>query len=301
MEYSVAVTETSYGFVEVEANSIEEALELARTEYENGNTIWNNSDESFDVDTPYTDVDSELDTVQLKELWHSHKANCCKCGCELEDTNGCGLGEFFVLDKNGNFYCIDCDDEFEDGDERIFEPEFCEEDGEELANRILSDEDMYNPVTGVYAFHYNDKDAICIYHIPTEKAVELANEARRTGDYWAGLLGAGGNIYDDPNEFIREYGNEAGWITCESFARTHLEVLNDCPYCSQKPVFRECKNGRFYDRCRSSKPFASSCYEEASIGADENGRICLWVCGDDLSDPEPLKFCPECGRKLTDD
>lgn len=47
--YSVSVTETSYGYVEVLASSEEEALEKAREEYEKGNTIWNNGDEEFDA------------------------------------------------------------------------------------------------------------------------------------------------------------------------------------------------------------------------------------------------------------
>lgn len=76
---------------------------------------------------------------------------------------------------------------------------------------------------------------------------------------------------------------------------------NNCPYCGKKPVFYFGKDGKFYDRHNSSKTFARSNYEVASIGADENGRICLWVCGDDISDPKPLNFCPECGRKLIDD
>ena len=28
------------------------------------------------------------------------------------------------MDKEGRFYCADCDEIFEDGDERIYEPEF---------------------------------------------------------------------------------------------------------------------------------------------------------------------------------
>lgn len=48
--YQVSITETSYGFVEVEAESEDEALELANTEYENGNTIWNNGDVDMNVE-----------------------------------------------------------------------------------------------------------------------------------------------------------------------------------------------------------------------------------------------------------
>lgn len=63
----------------------------------------------------------------LLNLYHSHENVCCKCGCALEDVNG-ELGSVFVMDYGGNFYCMDCDKEFKDGDERIFEAEFYEED-----------------------------------------------------------------------------------------------------------------------------------------------------------------------------
>lgn len=61
----------------------------------------------------------------LLKLYHSHKANCCKCGCALESDDD--LGSVFVLDYNGKFYCMNCDSEFEDVDERIFEAEFYED------------------------------------------------------------------------------------------------------------------------------------------------------------------------------
>lgn len=56
---------------------------------------------------------------KLSELYNIHKAYCCKCGCKLESV--LPLGSVFVLDKDGNYYCINCDEEFEDGDERIYE------------------------------------------------------------------------------------------------------------------------------------------------------------------------------------
>lgn len=56
---------------------------------------------------------------ELERLYHCHKAHCCKCGCQL--TSEMSLGDFFVLDYDGNYYCMDCDDEFSDYDERIFD------------------------------------------------------------------------------------------------------------------------------------------------------------------------------------
>ena len=49
--FSIGVTETSYGFVEVEADTKEEALERAKAEYEDGNVFWNNSEEEYEIDS----------------------------------------------------------------------------------------------------------------------------------------------------------------------------------------------------------------------------------------------------------
>ena len=52
-KFTVNVTETSHGFVEVEANSKEEAMELAAIQYEDGNIYWNNSEYAVGCeDTP---------------------------------------------------------------------------------------------------------------------------------------------------------------------------------------------------------------------------------------------------------
>lgn len=62
---------------------------------------------------------------KLLKLYHSHKAQCCKCGCTLESVQD--LGSVFVLDYKGKFYCMNCDIVFNDVDARIFEAEFYEE------------------------------------------------------------------------------------------------------------------------------------------------------------------------------
>jgi len=49
-KYSIRVIETSYGFVEVEANSKEEAIALAVTEYWTGNVCWNDSEEEYEIE-----------------------------------------------------------------------------------------------------------------------------------------------------------------------------------------------------------------------------------------------------------
>ncbi len=58
----------------------------------------------------------------LKEKYNSTGDVCCKCGMVLLST-GNPLGDYFVMDNDGNFYCANCDSQFEDGDERIYVPE----------------------------------------------------------------------------------------------------------------------------------------------------------------------------------
>ena len=48
------------------------------------------------------------------------KEECHCCGTLLETLQGDPLSNYFVMDIQGNFYCMDCDTIFEDGDERIY-------------------------------------------------------------------------------------------------------------------------------------------------------------------------------------
>lgn len=48
---------------------------------------------------------------------------CHCCGTLLQTAQGDPLSNYFVMDIQGNFYCTECDTIFEDGDERIYEPE----------------------------------------------------------------------------------------------------------------------------------------------------------------------------------
>lgn len=60
---------------------------------------------------------------ELADLYNSHHDNCCKCGVDLLSCPEHPLGDFFVMDNDGNFYCMACDAIFEDVDERIYVPE----------------------------------------------------------------------------------------------------------------------------------------------------------------------------------
>lgn len=58
---------------------------------------------------------------QLHELYNTDIAVCSVCGCFLESACGAPLGSIFVLDKNGHYYCMNCDSKFENGDENIYD------------------------------------------------------------------------------------------------------------------------------------------------------------------------------------
>lgn len=49
MKYTVKVKDISYGYVEVEADSVEEAEEKAEEIYFDGNVLWGKSDTSFEA------------------------------------------------------------------------------------------------------------------------------------------------------------------------------------------------------------------------------------------------------------
>ena len=62
--------------------------------------------------------------MDLNKRYRHKKANCCRCGMSLEVSfDDESLGDYFVMDINGNFYCADCDEIFCNGDERIYTPE----------------------------------------------------------------------------------------------------------------------------------------------------------------------------------
>lgn len=48
---------------------------------------------------------------------------CHCCGIMLESWHDEPLSTYFVMDIQGNFYCIECDAIFEVGDERIYHEE----------------------------------------------------------------------------------------------------------------------------------------------------------------------------------
>ena len=59
----------------------------------------------------------------LQVRYNTTRANCCMCGCTLESLTGLPLGDIFVMDVQGRFYCFGCDSVFDPFDENIYVPD----------------------------------------------------------------------------------------------------------------------------------------------------------------------------------
>lgn len=128
---------------------------------------------------------------KLVDLYHSHKADCSICGITLEAEGS--LGDFFVLDTSGRFYCAECDSEFLDGDERIFEPDLY------LAEAVSN---YTSKQRGTQKAQQHRADA---YHVATRKwgSLPKRNESVRAGIMRKSTLGKIHNTSDrhPPKEY----------------------------------------------------------------------------------------------------
>jgi len=97
------------------------------------------------------------------------------------------------------------------------------ESGREMLETIQDGIDLYSPSHGIYVFLYNAAGSVAYYYINNEEARKLEACARESGEYWAGLLGPGGRICDDPSHELYdpfkcsniEFCNQSyayGWI-----------------------------------------------------------------------------------------
>lgn len=70
-----------------------------------------------------------------------------------------------------------------------------------------------------------------------------------------------------------------------------------CKYCSMKPKLYD----TWYCYYESGIELAEGGWTSLYIGADDEGRVAMWGCGDGETNFYYPKFCPECGRRLRDD
>ena len=117
-----------------------------------------------------------MDKSILFQMANQHRADCCKCGCYLESKYA-PIAAVFVMDKQGNFYCTDCDGEFEDGDERIFDLDIegedqmeCEFCGKEFPESEVESTSFF----GFYCKH-------CLELVIHEASQAIAAIEERTG------------------------------------------------------------------------------------------------------------------------
>ena len=97
---------------------------------------------------------------------------------------------------------------------------------EEMKKLVIEKEtDLYSPELKLYVFHYNNKDAIAVYRIEKDRAIEIDRQAKETGEYWGGVLGVGGEIHDDSDEFF-DWAYKSLWIETDSFAEFKEQTNN---------------------------------------------------------------------------
>ena len=80
--------------------------------------------------------------------------------------------------------------------------------------------DLYHPGLEIYVFSYNDKRALCTYHLSKEQAKEVSKQSKQNhNEYWGAFLGLGGEILEDDEspidssiEFCKEHYQESNWL-----------------------------------------------------------------------------------------
>ena len=60
---------------------------------------------------------------RLRETYNKTRGQCCMCGTHISTAYNEPLGRYFVMDRQGRFYCTHCDNHFDDCDEEIYVPE----------------------------------------------------------------------------------------------------------------------------------------------------------------------------------
>lgn len=162
--------------------------------------------------------------TELMERYNSTHDECCICGCDLT-ANGGVLGDYFEMDKEGDFYCSECAARFEDGDERLFDPsleEFDDEDAKELSDRqreffIKIKHELRHLAD--YIYPDGDIHANCCL----ERLECMINEFEDT--------------FKDKNTYVQLIDRETGEVSRKHFFKGDVDAL--CHYTSRLYAFND--------------------------------------------------------------
>lgn len=103
------------------------------------------------------------------------------------------------------------------------------ETAHQMLDYINSNHDLYSPKAEIHVFNYNEAGSIATYSITIDEAKELSNEVKKGIDeqYWAGFLGIGGSIWDDPSCECYHEGQITNLDRCEELIEYEDWVLTD--------------------------------------------------------------------------
>lgn len=148
--------------------------------------------------------------IELPECPDAYSANSPKCNLYSNEK----LGESY---DNKKYACYR--DEQADIDGK-HEMEIRAKEAAEKFYAAFYSQDFYNPKTEEYAFLYNDDGAIAVYHLNEKQAKKCSADAKKSGEYWGGLLGPGGQIFDDGYEWCLDAMKRTlfeDWIDCRDY------------------------------------------------------------------------------------
>lgn len=97
--------------------------------------------------------------------------------------------------ENGELYIVIKENESED----MAEKGLTFASAGKMYDYICKEGDLYSKSLGIYAFVYNNAQAICIYNLQQDEVVKLIEKNKETNEYWGAHLGIGGSILEDPD------------------------------------------------------------------------------------------------------
>lgn len=74
------------------------------------------------------------------------------------------------------------------------------ESWQEMLAYLHTGRDIYNPMTELYCFEYNEAGAVCSYCVDIFEAFRLLEQAVMKHDFWSAFLGPNGDIWDAPDD-----------------------------------------------------------------------------------------------------